>query len=70
MKPGLSQNIVRKILNPNRKHENGDVLYTDYNLAKRWYKMKRLVKGTLADITLITIGIISAGVWLERVFVE
>jgi uncharacterized membrane-anchored protein YitT (DUF2179 family) len=65
MKASLRQIIKEKYLNP--KHNGTDPGHesSNYEIAKRWYKMKRLVKGTFADLCLIIAGIFSAGFGLK-----
>ncbi len=65
MKARLKQLIKEKYLIPKHNGIDADKESSSYDIAKRWYKMKRLVKGTFADLSLIVTGIISAGFGLK-----
>jgi uncharacterized membrane-anchored protein YitT (DUF2179 family) len=70
MKPRLAQFIIKRILNPKQKGEESNQDYSSYDLAKGWYELRLIIKGLFKDLSLIIIGIISAGFGLKGFLLE
>ena len=68
MKERLSRFIIRTILNP--KQDGVAQEYSSYDLAKGWYELKLIAKGFVIDLSLIVIGIFSAGFGLKGFLLE
>src|SRR6187455_1626957 len=68
MKERLSRLIIRTVLNP--KQDGVAQEYSSYDLAKGWYELKLIARGFVIDLSLIVIGIFSAGFGLKGFLLE